>query len=83
MLIDDLLTFQPESVCSSKQYQITFRFFSQEIPLQPGSKIAETWVKPPIKPIFKLYFFNITNPVAFVHKGAKPNLKEVGPYTYR
>ena len=54
----------------------------QEIPLKEGSKIVEVWKKPPINPYLKLYFFNVTNPRRFL-KGAKPILREVGPFVYQ
>lgn len=57
--------------------------YESEVLIQPGSKFTDNWVSPPFSPIFKIYLFNISNPIAFVHKGIKPNLKEVGPYTYK
>ena len=53
-------------------------------PLVKGSRIAESWKAPPVKPLLKLYFFNITNPVVFQNPklNVKPVLKEVGPYLY-
>ena len=54
----------------------------QEIPLKEGSKIVEVWKKPPINPYLKLYFFNVTNPRRFL-KGAKPILREIGPFVYQ
>ena len=36
----------------------------------------------PTAPLFKdIYFFNLTNPEEF-EAGAKPQLQEVGPYSY-
>ncbi len=55
--------------------------FFQEITLREGSRFAEVWAKPPIKPYLKVYFFNVTNPRRFL-KGAKPRLREVGPFVY-
>ena len=56
----------------------------QEIPIVKGSRIAESWKAPPIKPLLKIYFFNITNPVTFQNPklNVKPVLEEVGPYVY-
>jgi len=55
-----------------------------EIPIVEGSRIAESWKDPPVKPLLKIYFFNITNPVIFQNPklNVKPVLKEVGPYVY-
>ena len=40
------------------------------------------WLNPPIKPLLKLYLFNITNPEE-VLEGADPHTQELGPYVYR
>lgn len=50
------------------------------------SRTSETfyiWEDPPISPHLKVYFWNFTNPEAFFAGREKPELKEVGPYTYR
>ena len=52
-----------------------------EIPLRPGSQVTEAWIKPPVRPLLQLYFFNTTNPEGFL-RGEKPHLLEVGPYVY-
>lgn len=55
-----------------------------EIPIVKGSRIAESWKAPPVKPLLKIYFFNITNAVIFQNPklNVKPKLEEVGPYVY-
>jgi len=52
-----------------------------EIPLRPGSQVTEAWIKPPVKPLLQMFFFNTTNPEGFL-RGEKPLLVEVGPYVY-
>ena len=52
-----------------------------EIPLLPNSKVTKAWINPPVRPLLRLYFFNTTNPSAFL-RGDKPVLVEVGPYVY-
>ena len=39
------------------------------------------WKDPPVTPILKIYFFNLTNSVEFLN-GAKPIVNKVGPYVY-
>ena len=51
--------------------------------LKKESDFAELWKNPPITPHFKVYFFNLTNPQEFFEAKAKPNLQEVGPFTYQ
>jgi len=51
--------------------------------LRNDSEIAEFWKKPPIKPHFKVYFYNLTNPEEFFQGKAQPHVQEVGPYTYQ
>ncbi|KAF5894663.1 lysosome membrane protein 2-like, partial [Clarias magur] len=59
------------------QYGLT-----QEITLNEGSKVFDTWKNPP-SPVFKeFFFFNLTNPDEFL-AGQKPHLTQMGPYTYR
>ena len=59
-------------------------FYFQELPIVNGSRISEAWKSPPVKPLLKFTFFNITNPTAFLNPNvkAKPKLQEVGPYVY-
>ena len=52
-----------------------------EIPLVPGSKVTNSWIAPPVKPLLKIYYFNVTNPAAFL-EGEVPEVEEVGPYVY-
>ena len=52
-----------------------------EIPLRPGSQVTEAWIKPPVRPLLQMFFFNTTNPEGFL-RGEKPLLVEVGPYVY-
>ena len=56
-------------------------FYLQQIPLREGTDITEVWRQPPVRPLLKIYFFNVTNPRRFL-RGAKPRLQEVGPFVY-
>ena len=54
----------------------------QQVTLKPGHATYEQLQNPTL-PVWKdFYFFNLTNPEEFV-EGAKPNLTQVGPYSYR
>ncbi|OXU27338.1 hypothetical protein TSAR_000062 [Trichomalopsis sarcophagae] len=46
-----------------------------------GTEAYERWETLPIPLQFKVYFFNVSNPDE-VQNGAKPIVKEVGPYVY-
>ena len=35
---------------------------SSKVLLIPGSDVAEAWMNPPVKPMLKIYYFNVTNP---------------------
>jgi len=50
--------------------------------LRNNSGFAELWKNPPIKPHFKVYFFNLTNAEDFINGKANPHVQEIGPYTY-
>lgn len=54
----------------------------QEIILVEGSRVFESWKTPPPPVFMEFFFFNVTNVEEFL-KGAKPELKQIGPYTYR
>ncbi|XP_048021392.1 lysosome membrane protein 2 [Megalobrama amblycephala] len=55
----------------------------REITLTEGSKVFATWKNPPPPVFMEFFFFNVTNPDAFLKGEAKPHLTEMGPYTYR
>lgn len=55
----------------------------EQVALHNGSIGFEVWKDVPL-PIFqRLYFFNITNADKFLRRREKPNLVEVGPYTFK
>ncbi|XP_039635772.1 lysosome membrane protein 2-like isoform X3 [Perca fluviatilis] len=54
----------------------------KEIVLVEGSRVFESWKTPPPPVYMEYFFFNVTNVDAFL-EGAKPEVKQVGPYTYR
>ncbi|KAL6096736.1 cd36 [Pungitius sinensis] len=54
----------------------------KEIVLVEGSRVFESWKSPPPPVYMEYFFFNLTNEEAFL-AGAKPQVKQVGPYTYR
>uniref|UniRef100_A0AAR5PYB4 Sensory neuron membrane protein 1 n=1 Tax=Dendroctonus ponderosae TaxID=77166 RepID=A0AAR5PYB4_DENPD len=49
--------------------------------LKPGMEIREMFVKVPFPLSFNVYIFSVLNP-AEVQGGAKPHLKEMGPFCY-
>lgn len=54
----------------------------QEIVLVKGSRVFESWKSPPPPVYMEYFFFNVTN-VKEILEGAKPVVKQIGPYTYR
>ncbi|XP_034751594.1 lysosome membrane protein 2 isoform X2 [Etheostoma cragini] len=54
----------------------------KEIVLVEGSRVFESWKTPPPPVYMEYFFFNVTNVDAFL-QGAKPEVTQVGPYTYR
>lgn len=54
---------------------------SQSVLKKGGKTREDLYLKIPFDIEFKVYFFNITNPEE-VMKGAKPHVKEVGPYNF-
>ncbi|XP_070706478.1 lysosome membrane protein 2-like isoform X2 [Pempheris klunzingeri] len=53
-----------------------------EIVLVEGSRVFESWKRPPPPVYMEFFFFNVTNLNEFL-QGAKPQVQQVGPYTYR
>ena len=35
---------------------------ASKVRLLPGTDLAKAWVKPPVKPLLTIYYFNVTNP---------------------
>uniref|UniRef100_A0A3Q0SDW2 Scavenger receptor class B, member 2a n=1 Tax=Amphilophus citrinellus TaxID=61819 RepID=A0A3Q0SDW2_AMPCI len=54
----------------------------KEIVLVEGSRVFESWKKPPPPVYMQYFFFNVTNVNEFL-QGAKPEVNQIGPYTYR
>ena len=44
--------------------------------------MASVYLKAPVKPVMKFYFFNLTNPDDFL-EGEIPIFNEVGPFAYK
>ncbi|XP_073727741.1 lysosome membrane protein 2 [Misgurnus anguillicaudatus] len=55
----------------------------KEVTLTEGSKIFANWKNPPPPIFLEFFFFNVTNPDAFLKGEAKPQVTEMGPYTFR
>jgi hypothetical protein len=53
----------------------------QKVQLRENSEVTARWIKPPIEPKIRIYFFNVTNLEDFLN-GAKPKLDQAGPYVY-
>ena len=53
----------------------------QQLALKPGSETRKIWSKIPDPLNFKIYIFNVTNPMD-VQRGGVPVLTEIGPYFY-
>lgn len=66
--------------------QFTKDFITQEVTkqtrLEEGSDQYSRWADLPFPFEFKIYVFNVTNPEEIVNKGAKPIVKEIGPFVY-
>uniref|UniRef100_A0A3Q1EBT4 Scavenger receptor class B, member 2c n=1 Tax=Acanthochromis polyacanthus TaxID=80966 RepID=A0A3Q1EBT4_9TELE len=54
----------------------------KEIVLVEGSRVFESWKTPPPPVYMEYFFFNVTNVKEFLN-GAKPEVRQVGPYAYR
>ena len=50
--------------------------------IEPGTIYYEKWIKTPVPLSVNLYLFDIQNPYEIM-RGAKPIVKEIGPYSFR
>ncbi|KAK3868704.1 hypothetical protein Pcinc_025925 [Petrolisthes cinctipes] len=50
--------------------------------LKEDSSTLDAFLIPPVPIYMQFYLFNVTNPEEIRFKGAKPIIREVGPYTY-
>lgn len=50
--------------------------------LEDGSQAFGLWKKAPVPVYNRFYFYNVTNPQAIEREGAKPILRQIGPFTY-
>ncbi|XP_025087249.1 lysosome membrane protein 2-like isoform X1 [Pomacea canaliculata] len=53
------------------------------LPLKTGSDSYNDWVSPPAPIFFQIWVFDVTNHDEVLKLGAKPNLNQIGPFTYR
>ncbi|XP_073981559.1 sensory neuron membrane protein 1-like isoform X2 [Rhodnius prolixus] len=51
------------------------------VALRKGGDMRKAWSKFPIAVEFRIFIFNVTNPLE-VHQGAKPKVQEIGPYFF-
>ena len=63
-------------------YIVIISFF-QGVVLKPGSFSFKNWRNPPTPVYLQVRFFHVVNPDEIVKNGAKPQVEEKGPYTYR
>ncbi|XP_015787873.1 platelet glycoprotein 4 [Tetranychus urticae] len=62
---------------------IVLRQIHKRLVLREGSETYENWKQVPVPVYNRYYFFNIQNAAEVERYGAKPELVEVGPFTYR
>jgi len=52
------------------------------VPILPDSDVTKAWIAPPIRPVLKIYYFNVTNPEEYL-SGGKLRVQEIGPYVFQ
>ena len=50
--------------------------------MQPGTVMYKSWTDSPLPMYLRFYLFNVTNTDDVVRHQAKPDLVEMGPYTF-
>ena len=61
---------------------IVNRKIEDEMVLFEGGKAFQGWKDPPVNPVMKVFFFNLTNEEAFLSGREKPRVEKCGPYVY-
>ena len=61
---------------------IVNRKIEDEMVLFEGGKAFQGWKDPPVNPVMKVFFFNLTNEEAFISGREKPRVEKCGPYVY-
>jgi len=61
---------------------LTEAIIESKLPLIPDSDVTNAWIQPPVKPLLKIYYFNVTNPEEYL-RGSTPVVSQMGPYTYQ
>lgn len=61
--------------------KILTAIISKAMIIEPGTSMYPNWVDLPLPLVTSIYFFNVTN-AEEVKNGAKPILKEIGPYVF-
>ncbi|XP_047127065.1 lysosome membrane protein 2 isoform X1 [Hydra vulgaris] len=55
----------------------------KELVMKPGNEAYNNWYSPP-SPVYMQYFmFNYTNVADILAKGSKPQVQQIGPYSYK
>ncbi|XP_046467566.1 sensory neuron membrane protein 2 isoform X1 [Neodiprion pinetum] len=54
----------------------------ESVKLVEGSDAFERWQNVPVPVLYKIYFFNVSNPDD-VQNGSQPIVEEIGPYVYK
>jgi len=58
------------------------RILEGKMVIRPGTPAYEVWRRPSLPTTLRIYLFSVRNPRE-VEGGARPDLQEVGPFTYR
>jgi len=60
---------------------VTNKIIDRMVLFEEG-QVFQGWTNPPVHPVMKIYFFNLTNHDAFLSGAEKPRVEKIGPYTY-
>jgi len=63
-------------------YKMTHWIMQTQVTLGPDSQSEKFWADIPAPLLTKVYLFNVSNPKEVSSTGAKPILKEVGPFVF-
>ena len=50
---------------------------ASKVVLSPGSEVAAAWAEPPVTPLLRVYYFNVTNPQVNSENGTAPSALSV------
>nr|XP_027202619.1 scavenger receptor class B member 1-like isoform X1 [Dermatophagoides pteronyssinus] len=64
-------------------HSLIHKIITEKLAIAEGSETFEKWKQIPMPVYYRYYFFNVSNPIEIERNGERPQVREIGPFTYR